>query len=471
MMIFNGLAKINEKPPAQQQAFELFAHETIQNKFKPLFADWSLIVAIVSAILFIVSHLLNDSHSTPVHPLTYVYVVLLGGLLVAHRKTELRTKSPLVVYLIFSIISSFGFLDYFAKQGDIKALYGLFFFLSSVGFLTFSIKHSLIMVGITLGMLVLVSSGLPAQTLQNHSTVTQVLSVLSNWLIVSCIVLAPAWALLNQWLFRNILALQFIADKTNQDLSTALRTLKETEKKLIQQQKNQALNHMAAGLLHEIINPVNSSIQAINYAQSVNQQEELNEVLEDALQQQKRVVTTVEELKVFSKPNPDYEKSIENFSDLLNTASNLCKHELTNITIVNNLKPDLSLKCYPTACIQVLINLLTNAASAIKQKSHQPKSHHEKDRQEKPQQEKAVIEINGEANSDTITIAVKDNGIGIKPEELDKISDPFYSSQDTEDRMGLGLSICQTIMRHHSGKLSIESEMGKWTQVSLVFPN
>ena len=69
-----------------------------------------------------------------------------------------------------------------------------------------------------------------------------------------------------------------------------------------------------------------------------------------------------------------------------------------------------------------------------------------------------------------VALEVADTGPGIPEEEIRRLTDPFYSTSDTPENLGLGLSICQTILRHHGGTLSISSALGQWTRVTLALP-
>ena len=452
MKFFTALKKLEQQPIDKQRQFESYCRDNIQNRLKPLFADLSLLISIIVAFLLILVLAKDHQSFAEVHPLTYVYAGLMVLLAILHRKTKIRFNSPQIVYLMFFNMVFFGYLDFLAKGGGLKPLLGLFLFLSSVGFITFSLKHSLILVGINLTLLFMASSIVP----KTETTMNYVLDIASNWLVISCLVLAPASALFNRWLFRNILALQFMLGDTNEQLTKAFQSLKDTEKNLIQQQKHQALSHMAAGLLHEIINPINSSIQALDYAMTINKNGEVEQVLKDASEQQNRVVKIVEELKSFAEANPDNEKTTEDFYQLLDTALKFCRRELVDIQIINHSPKDLQLICYPTAVIQVLVNLMNNSVKALRPKMSQ---------------KNPSIIIDSIVSEDSVTVQFKDNGIGIAENDLQKITEPFFSSDDDSEQLGLGLSICQTIMRHHNGFLAVDSQEGNWTQVSLVFPN
>jgi signal transduction histidine kinase len=67
-------------------------------------------------------------------------------------------------------------------------------------------------------------------------------------------------------------------------------------------------------------------------------------------------------------------------------------------------------------------------------------------------------------------LKVRDNGSGIGPEHLDKIFDPFYTTKDVGEGMGLGLSICYRIVQEYDGRISVRTEPGKYCEFTLEFP-
>jgi len=106
--------------------------------------------------------------------------------------------------------------------------------------------------------------------------------------------------------------------------------------------------------------------------------------------------------------------------------------------------------------IHVLVNLLQNSLDALKAKTFadgQP-----------------TIWIEGHLESGKSILVVRDNGEGIESEHLDKIFDPFYTTKDVGEGMGLGLSICYRIVRECEGKISVRTEPGKFCEFALEFP-
>jgi nitrogen fixation/metabolism regulation signal transduction histidine kinase len=124
--------------------------------------------------------------------------------------------------------------------------------------------------------------------------------------------------------------------------------------------------------------------------------------------------------------------------------------EQKNIELEVILKdPGISLMADTSLIEQVLINLLTNAMNAVKEK-YEPR----------------ITLSASEANKNKIVIKVSDNGVGIPPQNLDKIFIPFFS---TTNSSGIGLSLCKQIMMVHNGNIRVQSEEGNGTSIWLLF--
>lgn len=100
------------------------------------------------------------------------------------------------------------------------------------------------------------------------------------------------------------------------------------------------------------------------------------------------------------------------------------------------------------------MNLLLNSASALTESARQTPE----------------IVVSATLQGTDVVVVVADNGRGIAPDDIKRLTDPFYSTSDTPDNLGLGLSICQTIMRHHNGSMTIASDPGERTRVTLTLP-
>lgn len=106
--------------------------------------------------------------------------------------------------------------------------------------------------------------------------------------------------------------------------------------------------------------------------------------------------------------------------------------------------------CYPGRLNQVYLNLLINAAHAIK--------------------EKGIIKITTSFGNNHIYIRISDNGSGIPAAQLNRIFDPGFTTKGVGVGTGLGLSICYQIMNDHHGKIEVESAVGEGTIFTIIIP-
>lgn len=450
MTLLSGMDQIRQLPAYRQRRFERFYRCQSRFRVLPLFADVSLAITFIGTLLLLLGLALAPQGSgvTGTH---LMYTAILAGLIAAHRFSRLRRASPLIVYLVFLHMAMFSYLAYILAGATLAPIVGLFFFISSVGIITLSMTHTLVILLINLILLV----GATALSVPADAFGAALTAVLTNWLILMCLVVAPLSAFFFRLFLRNLLALQFLLKDRNRVLSRTLRTLELTEDRLAQEQKHQALSHMAKGLLHEIMNPLNCASQAVDFAAAINRDPELTEALEDAALHQKRIADIVADLIDFSRPEPEHTLDRADLRSLTETALRFCQHQLRGIEVNLEVPANTSVACYPSALIQVFVNLLLNAASALG-----------KDQRQSP----GRIDIRAQVKTNNLEVMIRDSGHGIDPENIKRLTDPFYSTNNTPDNLGLGLSICQTIMRHHQGQMTIASEPGEWTQVTLTLP-
>ncbi|HNA22415.1 MAG TPA: ATP-binding protein, partial [Agitococcus sp.] len=107
-------------------------------------------------------------------------------------------------------------------------------------------------------------------------------------------------------------------------------------------------------------------------------------------------------------------------------------------------------RCTASQINQVLLNLFTNAAQAIKTQGY--------------------LLIKTWADTDQVYISVQDTGSGIAPENLAKIFDPFFTTKPVGQGTGLGLSISYKIIQQHGGSIRVASEVGKGTRFVIALP-
>jgi two-component system sensor histidine kinase PhcS len=241
-------------------------------------------------------------------------------------------------------------------------------------------------------------------------------------------------------------------DENNIALASTLKKLQETEVQLVQSEKMNALGKLSAGLLHEINNPLNFTFMALQVAeQDSSDNPAMKETLADIHQGMTRIRTVISDLRGFAYPSKLTDSEEFSLEDALVTAKRLIAHELGNIAIDDTSVQKQKALGTKTQIVHVFMNLLINSVQAMKGKSlgREPR-----------------IVISCVPVGDRLNIAVRDNGPGVKAEDLPRVFEPFFTTKSPGEGTGLGLSICHTIIQNHGGTIGVTSEYGQWTEVS-----
>jgi two-component system sensor histidine kinase PhcS len=244
-----------------------------------------------------------------------------------------------------------------------------------------------------------------------------------------------------------------VAEK-NASLQQTNAALAEVKGHLIQQEKMAALGTLSAGLLHEVNNPVNYSLMAVNMAlkePAALDNPSLRECLDDAREGMQRVQKIVSDLKTFAYQKPGEEGNrVFLLEKAIESALRLTGYELKNIDVSLDLPADTHVRGDEPAVIGVLINLLTNAALALRTAARPAPR----------------IELQASACDGRLSLTVRDNGTGIATENLPRVFEPFFTTRDVGQGLGLGLSVSYAIVQRHGGTLRVDSEWGAGTAFS-----
>jgi two-component system, sensor histidine kinase PhcS len=244
----------------------------------------------------------------------------------------------------------------------------------------------------------------------------------------------------------------------NAELVETNKTLTEIKGQLIQREKMAAIGTLSAGLLHELNNPVNYSLMAVNMGLSVPAAQAdpmLKESLEDAREGMTRVQNIVTDLKTFAyqKPGED-SRRVFLLEHAVRSAVRLAGYELKGIDVVLDLPQDTHVLGDEPAIIGVLINLLSNAGHALTAAARTSPR----------------IELRVQPQGDRLRVTVRDNGQGIDPAHIGRVFEPFFTTRDVGAGLGLGLSVSYGIVQRHGGTLSVDSVHGEWTEFSFDLP-
>lgn len=249
-----------------------------------------------------------------------------------------------------------------------------------------------------------------------------------------------------------------VAEK-NAQLERTNKDLAQIKGQMLQQEKMAAIGTLSSGLLHEVNNPVNYCLMAINVAMedpAAKTNKSLSECLADAKEGMQRVQYIVSDLKTFAyRPkDPAVGGNDFLFEKAVNSALRLVGHEIKGVSVTRDLPGDTLVRGDEAAIIGVLVNLLGNAALAMRSA----------DRAE------PAIHLSAVWESDRLRVTIEDNGPGIPAENLTRVFEPFFTTREIGQGLGLGLSISYSVIERHGGTLTAESEFGKWTKMIFDLP-
>ncbi|TSA41875.1 MAG: hypothetical protein D4R57_00115 [Verrucomicrobiales bacterium] len=252
-------------------------------------------------------------------------------------------------------------------------------------------------------------------------------------------------------------------DHQNKELADTIQKLTEAESQLVQSEKMASLGRMSAGIIHEINNPLNFATTGLftlrKKAKHVapEQQEEYNDILKDVEEGVTRVKNIVSDLRMFTHPNTDNLDTVD-VNEVVTSALRFLSNEMKDkVAIEQKLAEGQLVHANKNKLIHVFVNLFQNSLDALKSKPF-------------TNGERPTIWIETVDSSDKVELLVRDNGPGISSEHMDKIFDPFYTTKDVGEGMGLGLSICYRIMQEAKGRITVRTEPGKLCEFKLEFP-
>jgi len=216
-----------------------------------------------------------------------------------------------------------------------------------------------------------------------------------------------------------------------------------------------AVGEMAAGIAHEINNPLTGVLGYAELMLSEDIPDELKEEVKVIADGSKRVAEIVKRMLTFARQTKPFKTSLS-VTELIDNTLELRNYVLrtAGIDVVKNYQDDLPwIVADPGQLQQVFLNLIVNAEHAIKKTGHT-----------------GVITISAKKISDHLRIVFSDNGPGIEPEVLPKLFQPFFTTKSPGEGTGLGLSISRSIILEHGGSIDIASELGRGATFTIELP-
>jgi signal transduction histidine kinase len=286
-----------------------------------------------------------------------------------------------------------------------------------------------------------------------------------------------------------------ILKRTNSQLSNANEKLKEQQSQLVHQEKMASLGMLAAGVAHEINNPLSfisgnievlttyveamktmidlyekvttSVIQSVNqpnlnaYSEisSIREKEKIDFIIKDTYklitesrEGVERITNIVVALKKFSKIEDGKSKLVdinEEINNVLILLNNQMQDKGCKINLHLNNLPKIKLESF--GLTQVFSNIIINSLQAVKTNE-------------------GVIDIDGNIDGTNLVLSFKDNGSGISDENMKKVFNPFFTTKNQGEGTGLGLAISYGIIKKHNGQIQVQSQIGKGTVFKIVIP-
>jgi two-component system NtrC family sensor kinase len=298
--------------------------------------------------------------------------------------------------------------------------------------------------------------------------------------------LAVERAFEHRTLLKNAARYKEALETRNDELERGKVQLEQLQMQLVQNEKMAALGQIAAGIAHELNNPVafvHGNLDILNqtttalvellkfyeavdlpadvvakaaekkaqvpYASSLN---DLDAMIGDCMNGAERIKDIVQNLRTFSRLDEAEFKKADVNAGIDSTARLLSQYFSTgNITLIRDYGDLPSIDAFGSQINQVWMNLLVNAAQAIgKSQGH--------------------VRVTTRSDNDFVTVTIADTGDGIAKQNLGRIFDPFYTTKPVGEGTGLGLSICFGIVERHGGSIMAASELGSGTAFTVRLP-
>lgn len=276
-------------------------------------------------------------------------------------------------------------------------------------------------------------------------------------------------------------------NEKNAELAQAYAALKASQSQVLQQEKMASIGQLAAGVAHEINNPIGFITSNLNslakylarmtdlillqkkalvspentaLREEIRQKEKTMKldfilddsmkIIEESLDGSERVQKIVQSLKSFSRSD-DGKRVAADINECFESAATIVWNEIKyKATLSKELGTLPRTLCYPNQLNQVFMNMLINAVQAI--------------------EERGAIRVRTWHEDGSIWVSVSDTGCGIPPEIVSRVFEPFFTTKEVGTGTGLGLSITYEVIKRHEGDIWVESSVGEGSSFTFRIP-
>ncbi len=260
----------------------------------------------------------------------------------------------------------------------------------------------------------------------------------------------------------------------NEALEKSYETLQQAQAELVQSEKMAALGHLAAGIAHEMNNPLGAVKSAVDVCtrcldkimsrletsdtlDEIRNSKPFQQSIEILIQNQQitvvasdRIGEIVTSMRNFTRLDEAEFQFADIHAGILSSLTLLNHHFKDRITVHKAFSEIPKIPCYPAQLNQVIMYLLQTAGNAIEGKGD--------------------VWIHTWSEDDFVKLSIRDNSKGIEQDMLPRIFDPFVTINPADSGRGFGLAVSRRIIEGHSGTIEVESEVGKGTEFVVTLP-
>jgi two-component system, NtrC family, sensor kinase len=243
-----------------------------------------------------------------------------------------------------------------------------------------------------------------------------------------------------------------------EELERAHRELQQMHQRAVERDKLSSLGMLAAGVAHEINNPmsfvtsnVNSMLRDLRDEPNLSEvmKEYVEDVLPATLDGIKRVNAIVADLRRFARGDPEAQTGYELDAEV-ETALRIAHGQLVHVRVEKELGQVGTLVGRPRQIVQVLVNLLVNAGQATAPGG--------------------LVRVTTRRGAHSVCLEVRDTGTGMSEATKQRLFEPFFTTKPVGEGTGLGLSVVHGIIKSHGGRIEVESMLGQGTCFTLHLP-